>query len=119
MQKRYLVKVAARNLGLLMRVLFGVGSPRSLQGLAAAALSAVHFALQAIRRLRLALGGLYADSRSHFCPAAMSRILMESVPQSVPSSMMGWTPPSICTRLMGRAQHKPPGRTCHANDHRC
>jgi transposase len=85
-QKRYLVTVAARNLGLLMRVLFGVGSPRSLQGLAAAALSAVHFALQAIRRLRLALGGLYADSRSHFCHAAMSRILMESVPQSVPSS---------------------------------
>jgi transposase len=32
--KRYLIQVAARNLGLLMRKLFGVGTPRSLQGFA-------------------------------------------------------------------------------------
>jgi transposase len=31
--KRYLIQVAARNLGLLMRKLFGVGTARSLQGL--------------------------------------------------------------------------------------
>jgi transposase len=31
-QKRYSVQVAARNLGVLMRKLFGVGTPRSLQG---------------------------------------------------------------------------------------
>jgi transposase len=30
--KRYVVQVAARNLGLLMRKLFGVGKPRTLQG---------------------------------------------------------------------------------------
>jgi transposase len=30
--KRYVVQVAAHNLGLLMRKLFGVGTPRSLQG---------------------------------------------------------------------------------------
>ena len=30
--KRYLIQVAARNLGLLMRKLFGIGTPRSLQG---------------------------------------------------------------------------------------
>src|SRR5262249_42813748 len=30
--KRYLVQVAAHNLGLLMRKLFGVGKPRALQG---------------------------------------------------------------------------------------
>jgi transposase len=35
--KRYLVHVAARNLGVLMRILFGVGTPRSLQGRRAAA----------------------------------------------------------------------------------
>ena len=32
-QKRYLLTAAARNLGLLMRHLFGIGTPRSLQGL--------------------------------------------------------------------------------------
>ena len=31
--KRYLLQVAARNLGVLMRKLFGVGTPRSLQGM--------------------------------------------------------------------------------------
>lgn len=30
--KRYLIQVAARNLGLVMRKLFGIGTPRSLQG---------------------------------------------------------------------------------------
>jgi hypothetical protein len=30
--KRYLIQVAARNLGLLMRKLFGVGTPRSPRG---------------------------------------------------------------------------------------
>jgi transposase len=32
-RKRYLFQVAARNLGLILRKLFGVGTPRSLQGL--------------------------------------------------------------------------------------
>ena len=30
--KRYLIHVAARNLGLMMRDLFGIGKPRVLQG---------------------------------------------------------------------------------------
>jgi transposase len=34
-QKRYLLTAAARNLGLIMRHLFGIGTPRSLQGFAA------------------------------------------------------------------------------------
>jgi len=34
--KRYTVHAAAYNLGLMMRVLFGIGTPRSLQGLASA-----------------------------------------------------------------------------------
>lgn len=33
--KRYLIQVAARNLGLILRKLFGIGTPRSLQGLCA------------------------------------------------------------------------------------
>jgi len=31
--KRYLIQVAARNLGVILRKLFGIGTPRSLQGL--------------------------------------------------------------------------------------
>jgi transposase len=31
-RKRYLVQVAARNLGLILRKMFGIGTPRSLQG---------------------------------------------------------------------------------------
>ena len=34
--KRYLMQVAAHNLGLVMRQMFGIGTPRSLQGAAAA-----------------------------------------------------------------------------------
>jgi transposase len=34
-QKRYLLTAAARNLGLVMRHLFGIGTPRTLQGCAA------------------------------------------------------------------------------------
>jgi hypothetical protein len=30
--KRYLIQVAAKNLGVMMRKLFGIGTPRSLQG---------------------------------------------------------------------------------------
>jgi len=32
-RKHYLVRVAARNLGLILRTLFGIGTPRGLQGL--------------------------------------------------------------------------------------
>jgi transposase len=41
-QKRYLLTAAARNLGLLMRHLFGIGTPRSLQGLAGRLSTLVH-----------------------------------------------------------------------------
>lgn len=51
--KRYKIQTAARNLGLLMRALFGVGKPRCLQG----GLSFVYF-LQVIRcTLRFVLCG--------------------------------------------------------------
>jgi len=35
-QKRYLITLAGRNLTVLMRALFGIGTPRSLQGLSTA-----------------------------------------------------------------------------------
>jgi transposase len=40
-QKRYLVTLAGRNLTVLMRALFGIGTPRSLQGLPAAVFAAL------------------------------------------------------------------------------
>jgi len=51
--KRYLMQVAGHNLGILMRKLFGVGTPRGLQG-CCAALAAVVWALGAWYRAWLA-----------------------------------------------------------------
>jgi IS5 family transposase len=48
--KRYVVHVAARNLGVIMRALFRVGTPRSLQGRVRALIVALWYALQ--RQLR-------------------------------------------------------------------
>ena len=48
--KRYLMQVAAHNLGIVMRRLFGVGTPRSLQGLQAAFLALVGMCHSAWRR---------------------------------------------------------------------
>lgn len=45
--KRYLIQVAARNLGVILRLLFGVGTPRSLQGKGHALVSAY---LEPLRR---------------------------------------------------------------------
>jgi hypothetical protein len=45
--KRYLIQVAARNLGLMMRKLFGMGTARSLQGLVGLFL-ALHLALRTL-----------------------------------------------------------------------
>jgi transposase len=44
--KRYLIQVAARNLGLMLRKLFGVGTARSLQGVRGL-LCAIYFAIRA------------------------------------------------------------------------
>jgi len=86
-QKRYLITLAARNLGLLMRVLFGVGSPRSLQGLAGVAVSMLYIVLHVARRLHSALNRVSDDSRiHHFRVTAMNRMLIETALESVPSS---------------------------------
>jgi transposase len=51
--KRYLIQVAARNLGLLMRKLFGMGTARSLQGLVGL-FWVLNLALGTLRRCRSA-----------------------------------------------------------------
>jgi len=53
--KRYVLHAAARNLGLMMRALFGVGTPRTLQdglGHASALATILHHAMLLLRRLR-------------------------------------------------------------------
>ncbi len=62
--KRYLLQVAARNLGLMMRKLFGIGTARSLQGLAGLFLPA-YFAIEALfdrEWMRRAISGANALS---------------------------------------------------------
>lgn len=70
--KRYLIHVAARNLGLLMRKLFGIGTPRSLQ-MPSEALSGLLFALwawwltmleHAVDGCEFELGESFNDSRT-------------------------------------------------------
>jgi transposase len=85
-QKRYLVTVAARNLGLLMRVLFGVGSPRSLQGISILVFSVTYIVSYAPRRLHSVLTRVASDSRRAMEGLAMNRILIHLVPESTPSS---------------------------------
>src|SRR5262249_11204638 len=63
--KRYLLQVAAHNLGMVMRKLFGVGTPRSLQG----AVAAVIWAWDAIATLVGQLRRALALDRSDNCPA--------------------------------------------------
>ena len=52
--KRYLMQVAGHNLGILMRKLFGIGTPRSLQG-----------SLRALVQLFEHLAGLVRDHMAH------------------------------------------------------
>lgn len=67
-KKRYLLQAAARNLGLILRKVFGVGSARSLQG-AAAFVYLVQLAIQAIQN---ALSALVAHSGATNRHAALS-----------------------------------------------
>lgn len=63
--KRYLVHVAAFNLGILMRKLFGVGTPRSLQ-------DRLEACLDVLRDLRALLGAGCLQLRGLFAPYVFS-----------------------------------------------
>ena len=80
-QKRYLLTAAARNLGLIMRHLFGIGTPRSLQGLAAHLWALVH----AVRALLTAIVPCSSPR------GASSSTERSKWPSATPSSDLGET----------------------------
>jgi transposase len=81
-QKRYLVTLAGRNLTVLMRALFGIGTPRSLQGLPAALLAALRllfFALFGVQTaLRHALVQFVDHSRQWLHPRRLIAMPIET-----------------------------------------
>ena len=54
--KRYLIQVAARNLGTIMRAMFGIGTPRGLQGALRGALGLLRAFVAIVGRLMRPLG---------------------------------------------------------------
>jgi transposase len=62
--KRLLIHAGGFNLGLVMRQLIGVGTPRGLQGRLAVALAILWRLIEAVRRLSTRSGSLLRSSRS-------------------------------------------------------
>jgi transposase len=85
-QKRYVVTLAAKNLGLLMRVLFGIGSPRSLQGLASLAFAIVYLTQHALQRFHSIRNRLAHNFRGTVYAVTLDRFLIQPVSESMPSS---------------------------------
>jgi hypothetical protein len=75
--KRYLIHVAARNLGVIMRALFGIGTPRSLQGYPLELVLALWCAIR--RQLR----HLFTPST----PPTSTHVLSAPVPSSAANSL--------------------------------
>ena len=71
MTKRYLLQAAARNLGLLMRKLFGMGTPRGLQkeGKDSALVQLAHLMLDMTENVRGAVWRLTAAVPRRVAPA--------------------------------------------------
>jgi transposase len=67
--KRYVIHAAARNLGLMMRKLFGIGTPRSLQGSLAAIFGWLHRHLAMLRLLWALVAAPVDESRAWSRPA--------------------------------------------------
>lgn len=75
--KRYLVQVAGHNLGVLLRAIFGVGTPRALQGKAAELAAALTWCLSALAAL--------------FALVALAMRSMASVVMGDPAMRGGWS----------------------------
>lgn len=67
--KRLLIHAGAFNLGLVMRQLLGVGTPRGLQGRLAAAMAVVVALWTLVEHLRITIGAQPVDTRHGFTPS--------------------------------------------------
>ena len=63
-EKRYQIHVAGVNLGILMRSLFGKGTPRGLQG-CAAAISRLCSLMESVVRARMSLWAMKSNQTLH------------------------------------------------------
>lgn len=73
--KRLLIHAGGFNLGLIMRQIFGVGTPRGLQGRLAAAMAIVVALWTRVADLRLTIGAHPADTRYGFTPSHCLELL--------------------------------------------
>ena len=88
-QKRYLVTLAGRNLTVLMRGLFGIGTPRSLQGLAAAAfaaLCALTLAISSIQSAARRTLWLVVDHSRQWLRRILHRVMQSAIHSSSTAS---------------------------------
>jgi len=73
--KRVLIHAGGFNLGLVIRHLIGVGTPRGLQGRLAAAIAIVLAVWTRLEDISIALGGQPVDSRDTFTPSHRFELL--------------------------------------------
>lgn len=73
--KRLLIHAGGFNLGLVMRHLIGVGTPRGLQGRMAAAIAVMVALWTLIEDMRIAIGGPPVDTRHAFRPSHRFELL--------------------------------------------
>jgi hypothetical protein len=78
--KRVLLHTAALNLGLLMRTLFGVDTPRSLQGRVAALFAVVWSLVRLSETLWARLESWYRSTTPKYCFRHASQIRANQIP---------------------------------------
>jgi len=73
--KRLLIHAGGFNLGLVMRHLIGVGTPRGLQGRLAAAMAVVVALWTLVEDMRITIGTQPVDTRHGFTPSYRRELL--------------------------------------------
>ena len=73
--KRLVIHAGGFNLGLVMRHLIGVGTPRGLQGRLAAAMAIVVALWTLLEDMRITIGGQPVDTRDAFTPSHRFELL--------------------------------------------
>jgi hypothetical protein len=87
-QKRYLITLAGRNLTVLMRALFGIGAPRSLQGLSTAIFAAIGTLVKSLWELLPTPDRLLASFLDH-CRQSRLNLWRTAIPNEKRHSSTG------------------------------